>query len=315
MLVVKRQFGVVAHLRLCASALLRHGRTSLVFVSSLCTHQCCSLQVYTSLISLALVTDASTPGVAQDRAKNIAHLHGSGDFRLNAAMTTEQDYQRLGIAERATHVLQEQLQRVSAGHQAAHEVLQSIYQEMRILRYQIDLRSRIRFVESKSLMPDRFGKKNGPSWRTWSYLARDFVVVVHTMLKQAMKNAENRKQPIAATNLQHDFGATNDMDHELQHFLISRTKGEALEVVRGADREPCLEQWRRLAALYDQVAAGRSLDDSRQIFSTEGCQNRRLLARHPSLGKPSTTTSRTHWRPVTQTHATCHPPLHVSHRS
>ena len=39
-----------------------------------------------------------------------------------------------------------------------------------------------------------------------------------------------------------------------------RTEGEALEVVRGAEREPGLEQWRRLAALC-------SLDDSRQILS------------------------------------------------
>ena len=39
------------------------------------------------------------------------------------------------------------------------------------------------------------------------------------------------------------------MDQELQHSSISRTEGEALEVVRGAEREPGLEQWRRLAAL------------------------------------------------------------------
>ena len=59
---------------------------------------------------------------------------------------------------------------------------------------------------------------------------------------------------------------TNEMDQELQHFLISWTEGEALEVVRGAEREPGLEQWRRLAALYDPFAAGRSPDDSRQIL-------------------------------------------------
>ena len=75
------------------------------------------------------------------------------------------------------------------------------------------------------------------------------------------------KQPIAATDLQQDFGVMNEMVQELQHFLISRTEGEALEGVRRAEREPGLEQWRRLAALYDPLAAGRSLDDSRQIFS------------------------------------------------
>ena len=48
---------------------------------------------------------------------------------------------------------------------------------------------------------------------------------------------------------------------------MSRTEGEALEVICGAERESGLEQWRRLVALYDPLAAGRSLDDSRQILS------------------------------------------------
>ena len=82
-----------------------------------------------------------------------------------------------------------------------------------------------------------------------------------------MKVAENQKQPISVTHLQHEFNVTKEMDQELQHFLISSTDGEALESLRGAEREPGLEQWRRLAALYDPSAAGRSLDDSRQILS------------------------------------------------
>ena len=96
--------------------------------------------------------------------------------------------QRLGVAEGVIRESQDQLQRVSAGHQAAHEALQSIHQEMNFLRGQIETRSPIRLVEPKSLMPDRFGKKTCPSWRTWSHLARDFVGVVHTALKQVMKN-------------------------------------------------------------------------------------------------------------------------------
>ena len=204
---------------------------------------------------------------AQVREKKIARFYGSGAVLLNAAMTTEQAHQRLGLAQGVIHKLQEQLQRVTARHQAAHEALQSIHQEMSILRSQIDTRSRVRLVAPKSLMPDRFGMKNGPSWRTWSYLARDFVGVVHTALKQATQNAGNRQQPIAATNLQHDFGVTNEMDQQLHHVLISRSEGEALEVVRGAEQEQGLEQWRRLAALCDPLAAGRSLDDSKQILS------------------------------------------------
>ena len=124
-------------------------------------------------------------------------------------------WSKLGIAEGVIHELQEQLQRVSAGHQA-------VYQEFCALRSQADTRSRVRLVEPKTLMPDRFGKKNGPSWRTWSYLARDFVGVVHATLKQAMKAAENQNQPISVTHLQHEFNVTNEMDQEWEHFLIGR---------------------------------------------------------------------------------------------
>ena len=199
--------------------------------------------------------------------KNITHFHGSGALSLNAAMSTEQTNQRLGVAEGVIREEQDRLQRVADGHQATHEALQTIHQEVNLLRSQIETRSRIRLVEPKSLMPDRFGKRNGPGWRTWSHLAMNFVGVVHTVLKQAMKNAENQKQPISVTHLRHEFGVTNEMDQQLQHVLISRTEGQALKIVRGAEREPGLEQWRRLAALYDQLADGRSLDDSTQILS------------------------------------------------
>ena len=57
---------------------------------------------------------------------------------------------------------------------------------------------------------------------------------------------KNRNQPISVSKFQ-EFGVTNEKDQELQHFLISRSKGEALEVVRGVERESGLEQWRKLA--------------------------------------------------------------------
>ena len=143
--------------------------------------------------------------LAQDRAKTFAHFHGSGALRFNAAMTTEQAHQRLGIAEGVNHELQEQLQRASAGHQAAHEALQTIHQEMSLLRSHIEMKSRIRLVEPKSLMPDRLGRKSGPSWRTWSCLARDCVGAVRSALTLVMNSAANRKQAISMSNHQ-DFG-------------------------------------------------------------------------------------------------------------
>ena len=123
---------------------------------------------------------------------SFARFHGGGALALNAAMSTEQTHQRLGVAEGVIRELQDQLQQVAAGHQATHEAFQTTHQEMNLLRSQIETRPCILLVEPKSLMPDRFGKKTSPSWRTWSYLARDFVGVVHTVLKQAMKNPKTR---------------------------------------------------------------------------------------------------------------------------
>ena len=56
-----------------------------------------------------------------------------------------------------------------------------------------------------------------------------------------------------------------ELGQEVQH--VSRTEGGALETVRAAERQPSLEQCRRLAAMYDPLAVGRSLGDSRQSLS------------------------------------------------
>ena len=70
-------------------------------------------------------------------------------------------------------------------------------------------------------------------------------------------NEECRKQEATDFRVQ-DFGVAKETDEYLQHVSIARTEGEALKVVRGAEREPGLEQLRRLAALHDPLAAGRS---------------------------------------------------------
>ena len=64
-------------------------------------------------------------------------------------MSTEQTNPRLGVAEGVSRELQDQLQRVAAGHQAAHEALQTLHQEVNFLRGQSETRSRIRLVEPK----------------------------------------------------------------------------------------------------------------------------------------------------------------------
>ena len=71
-------------------------------------------------------------------ARRISRFHGSGALGSNAAMSTKQIDQRLGVVEGVIRELQDQLPRVSAGHQAAHAALQIIHQEMN--RSQIETR-------------------------------------------------------------------------------------------------------------------------------------------------------------------------------
>ena len=176
-------------------------------------------------------------------------------------MSTEQTQQRLGFAEGVVRELQDQLHLVSARHQAAHEAFQTIHQPMSLLCSRIDARSRIRLVEPKGLMPDRLGTKSSPSWRTWSYLARDFVGLVHTVLKQAMKNAENKKQMISVSNFQ-DYWRVERNEPRVATFLdcagLKEKHWKYFAELNGNGEGR--------AALCDALAAGRSLDYSKQVL-------------------------------------------------
>ena len=102
--------------------------------------------------------------------------------------------------------------------------------------------------------------------RCRSYLARDFAGVAHPALKQAMKTVEKERQPITAQD-NTDFGVTMELG---QSCNISLSRGQRVEQSKQsaiAERQPGLEQWRRLAAMYDPLAAGRSSGDSRQNLS------------------------------------------------
>ena len=139
---------------------------------------------------------------------------------------------------------------------------------MNLLRDQIETNSPVRLVEPKSLMPDSFGKKNRPELENLVEFGKGLRWCgAHSSQTSDEECRKPETDGLRDTSPTRPWRDTNEMDQELQHFLISRTEGEALEVVRGTEREPGLEQWRRLAALYDPLAAGRSLDDSHQILS------------------------------------------------
>ena len=100
----------------------------------------------------------------------ITHFQSSGAFFLDAAMSAEQTHQRLGVAEGVSREFLDLLQRVSVRHQAAHEALQTIHQELSRLRSRTGARSRIRFVKPKSrcqIGSERRAAKVGEPGRTW----------------------------------------------------------------------------------------------------------------------------------------------------
>ena len=148
--------------RLCAGAALRLGRVVpfSFFLATLWWPLCC----LPCLCLQRLSFDSHEHVMAQVRSKRITHFHGGRACLWNRPISVWES-----LRESFTNY-REQLQRVSAGHQAPHEAPQSIQQELATLRSQIDTRSRIRMVEPKSLIPDRFGKKNGQvgePGRTW----------------------------------------------------------------------------------------------------------------------------------------------------
>ena len=106
-----------------------------------------------------------------------------------------------------------------------------------------------RMVEGKTLLPPVFGRKTGPSWRTWSFQMRNYVAAVcqDPGMKSVLTTVETRKAVVLDSDVA-ALGMTADIDAQLAQLLASRTEVEALEIVRGAELEPGLEQWRKLAS-------------------------------------------------------------------
>ena len=131
--------------------------------------------------------------------------------RWGRASLVEQAHQRLGVAEGVIRELQAQVQRVNGRTSSSSRSTAVSPQRNERSPQSNRFETTFQVGGAKSLMPDRFGKMSGPSWSTWSYLSRDFIGVVHSVLKQAMKTAEKRGQPVSESNIQ-DFGVTTEMD-------------------------------------------------------------------------------------------------------
>ena len=228
----------------------------------------------------------------------------------------EQVRHRLGVAEGVLRELEDPLQKVTAGHQASHEALQSNKKSMSCA-VKSDTRQRTRLMEPKSFV--------ARSVRAEARCELEKLVVLDKELCwSGVCSAETgtvacrkkRKQQISESNLE-VFGVTTEVDQGLQLFLVSWTEGEALEVSRGTEREPRLEQWRRRTALYDILAAAKSGRQQANLISAQKTrQHRKKTSRTPS--KPGKTLNQDSGNALETTysrHATCYFPVYVSYNS
>ena len=73
-----------------------------------------------------------------------------------------------------------------------HEAPFFLHQDLTFLPIRFDTRARTRLVEPKSLMFDRFVKKSGSSWETWSYLGGAGALSAETSNEGCKKTGNTR---------------------------------------------------------------------------------------------------------------------------
>ena len=194
-------------------------------------------------------------------------------------MAAEDALVRLGAVETALAASRNEVHQMMASHQAAHAEISQLRGQLADVQREAAAAMAAaarggsgrppRLVGDKAMMPDIFGDvKTGPQWRTWAFKLADYAVAVSGVpgLRQVLKAIGNRTSPVTAQDVA-SSGITADLDMQLAHLLVSRTTGNALEIVRGAYDEPGLEQWRLLSNTFDPHTQIRDLAEMQSVMS------------------------------------------------
>ena len=127
-----------------------------------------------------------------------------------------------------------------------------------------------RLIDPKSMVPEKFGAKDGPGWRDWSEGTRAYVEMLNVKLAAALKEVEGQEHPlsdevIAAAGLPEQHTA------QLGRYLRLRTQGNAKTVIKAAQSSYAhvLEQWRKLSWEYDPKGLGSELVELHDLTSPE----------------------------------------------
>ena len=89
-----------------------------------------------------------------------------------------------------------------------------------------------------------------------------------------LESASLSQEKLLALNVD---ASTND---DMLDYLLARTEGDAGTIVRGAENEPSLEIWRRLAHASDPRGTFTELRDTRQVTRPARCGKASDLATH-----------------------------------
>jgi hypothetical protein len=123
-----------------------------------------------------------------------------------------------------------------------------------------------RMVESKHMMPEKFGTEKNPSWRSWRREVVEFVQNHDDALAKALLATETGPNPVLTT----DLPVLNPFDDsQLRALLANRcVKGSAAgNLVDNFANSTGLELWRNLSGYFNPLVEFRKVEQTMSVMN------------------------------------------------
>ena len=151
------------------------------------------------------------------------------------AMTAEQAQARIEALEASLADVVRRLQTSETEHTRVHAEL-----ERTRTSGHGPSKSSFRLIDPKTMVPEKLGTKDGPSWRDWSDGTRAYVGMLDLKLAQAMKQVEGHESGLTPEMIR-EAGVDEQHAAQLSRYLRLRTEGHAMTIVKAsqATQGPC----------------------------------------------------------------------------
>ena len=187
------------------------------------------------------------------------------------AMSVEEARTRFEALENRVLELQQGLATATQRVQTAEAEHQRLHAELERTRTLASApRSDFKLIDPKSMIPEKFGTKAGPTWLDWSEGTRAYVEMLDVHLAKALKHVENHEAPLTAEEVDQADVAVQSAA-QLKRYLKLRTEGNAKTIIKSAQASDThvLEQWRRLSWEHDPIGLGTELLELHELTSPE----------------------------------------------